>query len=61
MMRIDRKYQTYKSYTLVGPTVTRQVQDPLTVLRLKNRLSIHFTLAEFLIADNHQSYFDAQN
>ena len=30
--------QTYKPYTLVGPTVTRPVPDPLAVLPLKNRL-----------------------
>ena len=28
----------YKPYTLVGPTVTRPVQDPLAVLNLDNRL-----------------------
>ena len=28
----------YKLHTLVGPTVTRQVQDPLAVLLLDNRL-----------------------
>ena len=32
--------QTYKPYTLVGPAVTRPVQDPLAVLCLKNRLKI---------------------
>ena len=32
--------QTYKPHTLVGPTVTKQVQDPLAVLRLKNQLYI---------------------
>ena len=30
--------QTYKPYTLVGPTVTRPVQDPLAVLLLDNQL-----------------------
>ena len=30
--------QTYKPYTLMGPTVTRPVQDPLAVLRLENQL-----------------------
>ena len=30
--------QTYKPYTLVGPTVTRPEQDPLAVVNLDNRL-----------------------
>ena len=30
---------TYKPYTLVGPTVTRPVQDPLAVTHLENQLS----------------------
>ena len=30
--------QTYKPYTLVGPTVTRLVQDPLAVKLLNKRL-----------------------
>ena len=30
--------QTYKPYTLVGPTVTERVQDPLAVVNLYNRL-----------------------
>ena len=29
-------YQTYQPHTLVEPTVTRRVQDPLAVIRLKN-------------------------
>ena len=33
--------QTCKPYTLVGPTVTRPVQDPLAVTGLKNRLCMH--------------------
>ena len=28
-------------YTLVGPTVTRLIQDPLAVLRLKKQLYIY--------------------
>ena len=32
--------QTYKLYTLVGPTVTRPVQDPLAVKHLDNQLYI---------------------
>ena len=31
---------TRNMYTLVGPTVTRLVQDPLAVTRLENRLYI---------------------
>ena len=30
--------QAYKPYTLVGPSVTRPVQDSLAVLLLENRL-----------------------
>ena len=30
----------YMPYTLVGPTITRPVQDPLVVLRLENQLFI---------------------
>ena len=37
MMRLERKY-TYLPYTLVGPTVTRWVQDPQAVYLLNNRL-----------------------
>ena len=33
--------QTYKPYILVGPTVTRPVQDPLFVTCLQNQLYIH--------------------
>ena len=36
----EGKEQTYKPYTLVGPTVTRPVQDPLAVTCLKNLLYI---------------------
>ena len=32
---------TYKPYTLVGPTITGLVQDPLAVLLLDNLLYIH--------------------
>ena len=32
--------QTYKPFTLVGPTVTRPVQDPLAVTRLENQLAL---------------------
>ena len=38
-----KKTQKFKSlglYTLVGPTVTRPVQDPLAVFLLDNRLYI---------------------
>ena len=31
---------TYKPYTLVGPTVTRPVQDPLAAVLLENQLYI---------------------
>ena len=34
------RVETYKPYTLVGPTVTRQVQDPLAVTSLDNRLKM---------------------
>ena len=30
--------ETYKPYTLVGPTVTRPLLDPLAVLLLHNQL-----------------------
>ena len=33
--------------TLVGPTVTRLVQDPLAVLRLDNRLFMNPPLTKF--------------
>ena len=36
--------ETYKPYTLVGPTVTRPVQDPLAVVLLDNLLYIHASL-----------------
>ena len=32
--RLPGMKQTYKPFTLVGPTVTRPVQDPLAVLNL---------------------------
>ena len=38
-VNFQQKYnikETYKPYTLEGPTVTRLVQDPLAVLRLEN-------------------------
>ena len=35
-------HNTYKPYTLVGPTVTRPVQDPLALLRLENKLFMSF-------------------
>ena len=34
-------FTAYKPYTLVGPTVTRPVQDPLAVLLLDNRLNLY--------------------
>ena len=36
--------QTYKPHSLVGPTVTRPVQDPLVVARLESRLYINGVL-----------------
>ena len=37
----------YKPYTLVGPTVTRPVQDPLAVVLLDNRLYIPIVITIF--------------
>ena len=37
---------TYQSYTLVGPTVTRQVQDPQAV----NSSTTHYTFQKLLSA-----------
>ena len=37
---------TYKPYTLVWPTVTRQIQDPLAMLLLNNQLYM-LTLQSF--------------
>ena len=34
----QRMKQTFKPYTLVGPSFTRWAQEPLAVLCLKNRL-----------------------
>ena len=66
MMQLERKYNGL--ITLVGPTTTRPVSDPLTVLSLDNRLYIdrvwskpfhinitnhhHFTLV-YLFGDNY--------
>ena len=36
LMQLVKTKQTYKPYTLVRPSVTRPVQDPLAVLRLEN-------------------------
>ena len=47
MIQLDRKYHTYKPYSLVGPTVTGQVQDLLAVLSLDNRLFMNGPLPEF--------------
>ena len=38
MTVISVVYYTYKPYTLVGPTTTRLVQDPLAVKLLDNQL-----------------------
>ena len=45
MMRLDQKYQTYKPYTLFGPTVRRLVQVPLAVLCLDYQLFMNDSLA----------------
>ena len=41
--------QTYKPYTLMGPTVTRPVQDPLAVLRLENLLYMYITFTQMTV------------
>ena len=38
---IFEQKQTYKPYILVGPTVTRRVQDPLAVLHLEKWLCMY--------------------
>ena len=38
---------SFMPYTLVGPTVTRLVQDPLAVLGLNNRLYMNWIELKF--------------
>ena len=45
-------HNTYKPYTLVGPTVTRPVQDPLAVLCFKNRQKWQFYFCSVMIAND---------
>ena len=48
MTVISVVYYTYKPYTLVGPTTTRLVQDPLAVKLLDNQL--------YMSPDSHMKY-----
>ena len=48
--------QTYKPYTLVGPTVTRPVQEPLAVVNLNNRQFIFLLIFSNLIVTAHGIY-----
>ena len=41
--------ETYQPYALVGPTVTRPVQDPLAVLLLDNQLYIYIYIYNLIM------------